>query len=332
MNLSSAIPERVLVTGGAGFIGSHLVDLLLENGRQVTVLDNMSSGNQQWLDGALQHERLRFVRGELTDGALVRTVMASQQQVWHFAGNADIPRGLSDCHIDIDSAVVGTRNVLQAMVAEGVEDLLFASSGAVYGSLARELVSEESGPLYPLSMYAAGKIGAEAIISAHANLFGIRAWIFRFGNVLGARMPRGAIRDFALRLAENPATLTILGDGAQAKSYFLVEDCIAGMAWALSAVPLSGPRTVEILNLGNPGVTSVVTMAQRVVEAMGLSDVTFEYTGGAEAWPGDQPVVRLDVSRVQQLGWSPPRDSDTAVAIGARRMVEHLGLEGPEGR
>ncbi|MEA5504684.1 SDR family NAD(P)-dependent oxidoreductase [Halotia wernerae UHCC 0503] len=327
IKISEAIPERVLVTGGAGFIGSHLVDALIEAGRKVTVLDNMSNGNKIWLDTMTSKKNFSFFLGDIKDENFVQSVMQSQQQVWHLAGNADIPLGINNTIIDIDSAVYGTRNILNAMSQEGVKDIIFSSSGSVYGDLAKSKVAEECGPLYPLSMYAAGKIAAEAFISSYSNLFGICGWIFRFGNVLGSRMSRGAIRDFALRLDKDPSQLTILGDGMQAKSYFLVEDCISGMVWLLSNYKMNYKQKVEIFNLGNDEVTSVVKIAECVANAMNLPNVSFNFKGGSTAWPGDQPVVHLDVSKVQKLGWYPPNSSNEAVTVAVERMVTYLGLK-----
>lgn len=327
IEIPDCLPEKILVTGGAGFIGSHLVESLLYSGRYVTVLDNMSNGNEQWLNSVKGLKNFKFVCAELTDFAQVQATMRTQEQVWHFAGNADIPLGYTNTLIDIDSAVYGTRNVLQAMVSEGVKDIIFASSGSVYGSLAEtKYVTEKSGSLYPLSMYAAGKIAAESFISSFANLFGIRGWIFRFGNVLGTRMSRGAIKDFALRLNKNSERLKILGDGKQAKSYFLVEDCLTGMMWLLANFVMHKERSVEIFNLGNAGVTSVLTIAKYVAQAMKIPNLEFYFTGGSLGWPGDQPIVQLDVSKVTRLGWSPQYDSDTAVRIASERMIQYLGL------
>ena len=326
IKIPESIPENILVTGGAGFIGSHLVDALLKAERQVTIIDNLSNSNKEWLESVKNKTNLSFVYGDIKDEETVLKAMKSQSQVWHLAGNADIPLGFDNTMIDIDSAVYGTRNVLQAMVEEGVEDIIFSSSGAIYGNLAKSRVTEKSGPLYPLSMYAAGKIAAEAFISSYSNLFGIRGWIFRFGNVLGNRMSRGAIRDFCLRLKDDPSQLTILGDGKQAKSYFLVEDCINGINWLLSNFEMNKEHKVEIFNLGNTDVTSIVTIAKYVTEAMELENISFNYTGGSIGWPGDQPVVQLDVSKVKDLGWFPANTSDQAVKIAIERMIKYLVL------
>ncbi|BDS11596.1 SDR family NAD(P)-dependent oxidoreductase [Aureispira anguillae] len=322
--IPKSIPNNVIVTGGAGFIGSHLVDALLDSGRTITVLDNLSNANQAWLEKAKKRERFNFIEGDIQDENIVRKAMVSQQQVWHLAGNANIPIGIKNTRIDIDSAVYGTRNILDAMVAEGIKDIVFSSTGAVYGNLSQQKVTESSAPLYPLSMYGAGKISAEAFISSYANLFGIRGWIFRFGNVLGNRMSRGAIRDFITRLKEDPTQLTILGDGKQAKSYFLVEDCIKGILWLLDNYEIPNDHQVEIFNLGNTKVTSIITIANYVTKALGLSGVDYNYTGGKIGWPGDQPVVQLDVSKVEKIGWNPPNNSDKAVEIAVERMINYL--------
>jgi len=320
------IPHNILVTGGAGFIGSHLVDFLLQAGRSVTLLDNMSNGNEKWLEEHILHPNLRFIKGDLENMKVVKEVMKQQEQVWHFAGNADIPLGKKNTLIDIDSAVYGTRNLLQAMTEENVKEIIFASSGSVYGNLAQNKVNEQSGPLYPLSMYAAGKIAAEAFISAYCNLFDIKAWIFRFGNVLGSRMPRGVIRDFLKKLSENEKQLTILGDGKQSKSYFLVEDCIDGMQFIISNSKFRNEHSVEIFNLGNSKMTSVMKIADEVIKALSLQNVEISFSGGKIGWPGDQPNVNLDVTKVTNLGWEPSCNSDEAVNIAVYRMKKYLQL------
>ncbi len=324
--INNTFPHKILVTGGAGFIGSHLVDYFLDTGRFVTVLDNMSNGNKDWLKTRISHPNLLYIEGDLVDMVIVEKAMKNQEQVWHFAGNADIPLGKKDTLIDINSAVYGTRNILQAMVKERVNEIIFASSGSVYGNLAQSKVAENSAPLYPLSMYAAGKIAAEAFISSYSNLFGIKAWIFRFGNVLGNRMPRGVIRDFLTKLNKKGDQLTILGDGKQTKSYFLVEDCIQGMQYVITNHQFKSDHKVEIFNLGNNKMTSVMTIADEVMEALQLSDVEIHFSGGRFGWPGDQPNVNLDVTKVKALGWEPPRNSDEAVRIAVIRMKKHLGI------
>jgi UDP-glucose 4-epimerase len=290
-------------------------------GIKVTILDSMVNGNSKWLNSVIDNKNLTFINGDIAKYEDVRKAVVGQDEVWHMAGNADIPLGYSDTMVDLEAAVCGTRNVLEAMVKEGVKNIIFTSSGAVYGNMAVNLVDERSGPLYPLSMYAAGKIAAEAYISSYCHLFGLNGYVFRFGNVLGERMSRGAIRDFITRLLKDNTKLTILGNGKQAKSYFLVEECLEGIMYVTSSVKYEGKS--EIFNLGNPGTTSIVTIAKDVIEQMNLKNVKIDYSN-REAWPGDQPIVNLDVTKVKKLGWMPKTNSDDAVKEATSRMYRYL--------
>lgn len=318
------VPEHVLVTGGAGFIGSHIVEMFLSEGKHVTILDNMSNANKEWLHEIADHKNLRIVKGNVKNYKDVKCAIKGVKQVWHLAGNADIPLGFKNTKIDYESAVLGTRNVLEGMREGKVDELIFTSSGSVYGNLALETVSENSGPLQPLSLYAAGKVSAEAFISGYCNLFHINSWIFRFGNVLGSRMSRGVIRDFIQKLHNNPRELTILGDGKQSKSYFLVEDCIEGIRYVMAHYEFKS--SADVFNLGNAVNTSVIKIADIITDIMGLKNVTYK-TNNREPWPGDQPVVNLDVSKVQALGWKAKSSSDEAVREAAKRMISYLKID-----
>ena len=181
--------------------------------------------------------------------------------------------------------------------------------------------SEADGPLLPVSTYAAGKIGSEAFISAFCSLYGLRAWMFRFGNVIGARMTHGVIFDFIEKLRQNPKELFIRGDGKQEKNYFLVEECIDGMAYAYRNIPMTEDKPCDVFNLGTALVSRVVDIAQIVKEEMGLPDARVVVEGTKRAWPGDQPKVHITVDRMRQLGWTAKLTSDQAVRIAVRRML-----------
>jgi UDP-glucose 4-epimerase len=318
------MPERIFVTGGAGFIGSHIVDTFMAAGRKVTVYDNLSSGKIESIEPHLPSPNFRFVEADLLAYETLRRAMSGHDLIWHLGGNGDIPGGYENTTLDLYNSVTATRNVLEAMKQNGVRDLLFASSGAVYGDTKCVPTAETEGPLLPVSLYGAGKIAGESFISAYCHLFGLRAYIFRFGNVVGSRMCRGAIHDFILKLQKSPSELEILGDGAQVKNYFLVEECIEGMVHAYCHIPLSDEEPCIILNLGASKSTGLMTIVEAVCESMGLSNVDKRFVGGKGGWPGDQPRVCLDVSKVGEYGWRARHSSDEAIRIAVKRMVQNL--------
>lgn len=321
MLLTPAI-RSVFVTGAAGFIGSHVVDALLMQGYRVTAYDNLSSGRMRWMEHHLSDARFSFVKADLLDLDRLVAALAGHDLVWHLAANTDIPGGVERTDLDLKHCVIGTSNVLEAMRRTGVREMLFASTGAVYGELCRDVASaEDAGPLLPLSLYAAGKIGSEMFISAYCHLFDLRAWMFRFGNVIGSRMGHGVIFDFVQKLRADPRELEILGDGRQEKNYFLVEECIDGMGFAYRQVPMSGATPCDVFNLGTDSTTKVTTIAQTIIEEMGLSDVRIRFTGGERGWPGDQPRVHLSVEKMRRLGWQAKLTSDEAVRQAAQRLL-----------
>lgn len=314
---------KVFVSGGAGFIGSHVVDELMRHDYQVTVYDNLSSGRAEFIKQHFGKKNFRWVQADLLDVDRLTESISGQDLVWHLAANTDIPGGYHRTDIDIKHCVMATYNIVEAMRKTHISTLLFSSTGAVYGALCHDdAASECAGPLLPVSLYAAGKIASEAFISAYCSLFGLRACIFRFGNVLGGRMGHGVVYDFIQKLRRNPQELEILGDGRQEKNYFLVEECIDGMAYAFRHAPLTEKKPCEIFNLGTDSVSNVRTIAKIISEEMKLKDVKLKIAGGDRSWPGDQPRVHITVDRMRQLGWTAKLHSDDAVRIATRRMLD----------
>jgi UDP-glucose 4-epimerase len=311
--------KRWFVTGGAGFIGSHVVDLLVSAGCAVTVYDNLSLSTDRYIAQYAKEGKITFHKSDLTDLQALVAAMKGHDIVWHFGANTDIPSGVDKRRIDLDNSVVATCNVLEAMHQNGVKDLLFASTGAVYGNAIQGVFREDSGPLLPLSLYGAGKLASEAFIAGYCNLLGIRAWIYRFGNVIGARTNHGIIFDFVKKLTDSPDKLLVLGTGHGEKNYFLVEECINGMLYTYQAVP-DGPFPV-LLNLGTMTTAKVLRIAEIIIEEMGLRNVEYAFTGTPVGWPGDQPVVLLDTSKVRALGWNCRCSSEEAVRVAARRIL-----------
>lgn len=316
---------KCFVTGGAGFIGSHLVDRLIEDGNHVTVFDKLVLGENTRIQKHFDRPGFRFIQGDLLDFQVLKDAMSGHEVVWHLGANTGIRQGNMKTDLDLQNCTIAVYNVLEAARQLGIDKILFSSSACVYGDIPSTPVAESSGPLLPINLYGAGKLAGEGLVSAYSHLFNMRALIFRYGNVVGARMDHGVIFDLIQKLKKNPGELEILGDGNQEKPFFLVEDCIDGM---LCAFNKNGTQC-EVYNLGCDSVTVIRRLAEIVVEEMGLSRVPFKYTGGERGWPGDSPVVRFNIDKIKKLGWRPKHSSDEAVRIAARRLIEtDLRLDG----
>jgi len=314
---------RILVTGAAGFLGSHLVDRLLAEDREIVGFDNLSSG-VNWIAAHIERGRLTFRHADLLDRDAVCEAMRGVRMVFHLGGNTDIPAGLRDPDLDVRHAVLATRNVLEGMRRHGVPWLVFTSSGAVYGKAVLRPTPETYGPLLPLSLYGAGKLACEALISAYCSMFGLRARIFRLGNAIGSRMGHSAIVDFVRKLSQSTQELEILGDGTSEKNYFLVEECIDGMLFVIEHAFSDDDPACDMYNLGTSSSASVMTIVHTLLDEMGLRDVPLRFTGGEQGWPGDQAHIYLDVTKVGALGWAAKHTSEEAIRIAIRR---YLGKE-----
>ena len=317
--------RKCFVTGGAGFIGSHLVDRLLKDGNQVTVWDKLVLGTNERLKKHLNKPDFRFIKGDLLDFGGLKEAMKGHEIIWHLGANTDIRQGNITTDLDLKNCTTATYNVLEAMRQLGISKTLFSSSACVYGDAPSTPVVEDFGPLLPINLYGAGKLAGEGLISSYCHLFGIRAWMFRFANVVGARMDHGVIFDFIQKLKKNREAIEVLGDGNQEKPFFLVEDCIDGMLCAYER----GNGQCEVYNLGCESFTIIKQLAQIVVEEMGLSNVRFKYTSEKRGWPGDSPIIHFNIDKMKGLGWQPRNASDEAVRIAARRLIDtDLSLEG----
>jgi UDP-glucose 4-epimerase len=311
-----------LVTGGAGFIGSHVVDRLLgQRDNTVVAYDKLSNSHLRWLSPHLADPRFRFVQADTLDLERLTKEMAGAEVVAHLASSVDMRRGLSDPSFDLEQCAVATQRVLEAARANGVGRVIFSSSSTVYGDPPVVPTPEHAGPLQPISLYGVGKLAAEGLLSAYNHLFGIDTYAFRFGNVVGARMNHGIVYDFIAKLRRDPARLEVLGDGAQSKNYFLVEDCIEGML----GLPERLGRGAHVVNLGCAGTVRVSRIAEIVLQEMGLTGAEISYTGGARGWPGDVPIVQFDLSKVHRLGWRASTSSEGAVRECTRRLLEGWG-------
>ncbi|MDA4117302.1 MAG: NAD-dependent epimerase/dehydratase family protein [Thaumarchaeota archaeon] len=318
--------KRALVTGGLGFIGSHLVDRLLEDDWRVVVLDNLMTGHRSNLAQHKDNPHLKVVEGDIRSLETVSKCSRGCDAVFHFAAHALMRASLRDHRADLEHNIVGTLNVLESMVANNVTDFLFASTSALYGEAAVTPTPETYSGIQT-SLYGAAKLAGEGYASAFAEFSPLKVWAFRFGTVLGERCRRGAVWDFAHKLLDNPSALEILGDGKQSKDYMSVIDCVDGIMLGYE----KGSDRVNIFNLGLQEQTSVDELADLVIEEMGLSNVRKRYTGGIRGWVGDNPVVYLSTKKVKRLGWKPKTSPADAIRLTARWTLQEIRPQGLQG-
>jgi len=310
--------RSILVTGGAGFIGSHLVDRLVESNR-VTVLDNFSSGKREFLEDHLTDPNFSLIEADLRDARAVEAALEGQDLVFHLAANPDVRIGAEDTRTHLDQNVIATYNLLESMRKKRVAEIAFTSTSTVYGEARIVPTPEDYGPLLPISLYGASKLACEALISAYCSTFDMRSWIYRFANIVGERGTHGVIVDFIKKLEKDPRRLEILGSGRQRKSYLLVQDCIDAMIFSLAR---SGGR-VNVFNIGSEDSVDVTEIADVVAEKMDLEEVSYRYTGGIEGrgWRGDVKTMLLSIEAIEELGWRPAHSSRQSIEAAAEALL-----------
>ncbi len=306
----------VLVTGGAGFIGSHLTEELLDRGRDVVVLDDLSAGDRDRVPAeAVFHE------ADLKDEDALEEIFSEHtfSRVYHLAANADVRTQNEDRMVDRRENVDGTHVLCEAMHEHDVRDVVFTSSSVVYGEADAFPTPEEYSPLEPISLYGASKLAAESLLSAYAHSFDFEVSVLRLANIIGSRSDHGVTYDFVHKLADDPTELEVLGDGTQRKSYLHVNDCIEAIVLAAE----QRDDDFEVLNVGNTDSLEVSRIAEIVIEASGC-DAEIQYTGGEKGWTGDVTEMLLDIERLHEKGWSPSMTSAEAVRETAEGIVQSL--------
>ncbi|HHO57006.1 MAG TPA: NAD-dependent epimerase/dehydratase family protein [Thermoplasmatales archaeon] len=311
---------KILVTGGAGFIGSHLIDALLERGDEVICFDNFSSGRREFIEHNLG--QMELVEGDLLNRSDIGKAIKGCDAVFHLAANPDVRSGAGNTKTHFDNNIVATYNLLEEMRENGVTKIAFTSSSTVYGEASVIPTPENYGPLIPISIYGASKLASEALIASYCHTFDMDAIIYRFANVVGPRSTHGVIYDFINKLKANPEQLEILGDGTQKKSYLYIDDCVEAMLFGFDRMK----EKVEIYNIGSEDWTDVKTIADIVSSEMGLRP-EYKFTGGLDGrgWKGDVKFMRLDISKLKEKGWNPRHSSNDAIRMTARWLIKEIG-------
>jgi UDP-glucose 4-epimerase len=311
--------RRILVTGGAGFIGSHIVDKLVEEGYAVRVIDNLSSGRLENLARHRGNPQVEVIVGDLKRPEDALKAVEGVETVFHYAANPEVRVSTTNPEIHFNENVVATFNLLEAMRRKGVKEIVFASSSSVYGE-PEEIPVGEDAPLRPVSVYGASKAACENLIHAYSKLYGIRAVVLRYANVVGPRLRHGVVWDFVNKLRRNPSELEILGDGKQVRSYVHVSDAVEAtiIAWE------KGGQGFNVYNVASEDWITVDEVADEVVKAMGLAGVkkVCRPVLHGVGWPGDVKKIALKIERIKRLGYKPRMSSREAVRATVQSIVE----------
>jgi len=304
-----------VVTGGAGFIGSHLVDTLVARGDRVTVIDSLAAGKKANIERYIRTGSISFVRCDLLKKGW-QEALEGADRVWHLAADPDVRQSSVAPLGQVNNNILTTFHVLEAMRKYNVPEITFTSTSTVYGDATVIPTPEDYTPLEPVSVYGGTKLACEAMISAYSHSFGMRSFIFRFANIIGERGSHGVITDFVRKLKEDPHELEILGNGKQIKSYLLVKDCVDAMLF----VTERAKEPVNTFNIGSEDWIDVVTIARIVEQEMGLRKATHRFTGGERGWVGDVPRMQLSIHKIKALGWQPEHGSKESVRLAARAL------------
>jgi UDP-glucose 4-epimerase len=320
--------KLALLSGGAGFIGSHLTERLLEDGCKVTIVDNFSSGRKENIEAVLSNPSLTVVEMNLNkECPRLDGLVQECEPIFHFAANPEVRVGETEPRVHLEENVLATFNLLEAIrKSKSRKTIVFASTSTVYGEASQIPTPEDYGPLVPISTYGASKLACEALITSYAHTFNHRALILRFANIIGGRSNHGVVVDFIRKILTNPRELQILGDGNQEKSYLYIEDCIEAIIHVTERFLRQAGR-VDIYNVGSSDKITVKEIARIVAEEMKKPSIRYAYTGGVDGgrgWKGDVKTMQLSIRSLRQTGWKPKYSSSEAVRMAAVNLIKQL--------
>jgi UDP-glucose 4-epimerase len=313
--------KKVLVFGGAGFIGSHLTERLIQEGAAVTVYDNLKTGRTANLAKVWKHPGFRFIEADVCERNKVEETVPGHEVIFHFCDDSDIRSAAEHPDTFVEQNIMGLFYVLESMRRNGIRLILFPSSTTVFGELAHPPASELHGPMTPLNIYGGAKLAAEGLISAWAHTYDFRAIVFRFVGIIGGRMDHGVVHDFVRKLQKDPTRLEILGDGTQSRSFVLVDDCLEAMLFALAKTT----KNYNLVHIGNVDEISVNETAEVISRVMKLKGVKLHPAGGKVGWKGDVTSNFIATETLTAWGWKPRRSSREAVFEAASRLALERG-------
>jgi UDP-glucose 4-epimerase len=301
---------RALITGGSGFIGTAVTQRLSKKNFDVTIFDKRPPCDKSI-------KSCKYIEGDLLDLEKVKASIVDVDIVYHFAANADISMGFQNTSLDLQMTTMSTYNVLEAMRVNDIRSILFLSGSGVYGNIGNKIAREDSGPLLPVSLYGASKLAAEGLISAFASMFNMHATILRPANIVGGGQTHGVLFDFVRKLKRDHQRLEVLGNGQQKKSYLHIDDLVEAIEVALT----NQNESVRLVNVASADLIDVNCIAQTVIDFLNLKDVSLAYTGGIVGWIGDVPTIRMDTSKLRELGWKPQLTSKAAIQKALAEMT-----------
>jgi UDP-glucose 4-epimerase len=314
---------NALITGGAGFIGSHLSKKLLEDGHIVVVVDNFELGSADNIREMLTSDNFWLYEIDVTNEEKLCEIAETHNIdiIFHLAANSDIQKSAKDPNVDIKNTLKTTISVLECMRKNSIQKLFFASTSAVYGEKTQEILAEDAGELFPISYYGASKLASEAMISAYSYMNDYSSLVFRFPNVIGPQLTHGVIFDFLKKLEKNPSELEILGDGSQSKPYIYIDDLIEGIMMMVKKLNAG----VSVYNIGVEASTTVTKIADIICDTLNLGNVKYIYTGGDRGWKGDVPSFKYSMDKIYTEGWKAKYTSDEAVRETVKILIETKG-------
>jgi UDP-glucose 4-epimerase len=319
------VERTVLVTGGAGFIGSYLTEELLKEGHKVVVLDNFSNGKKENIQHLLDNPSLTLVKEDLKKPKKLRQLVNASDTIFHLAANPEVRLGETDPKTHFQENILATFNLLEAVRKNGKpKTVVFASTSTVYGEAKLVPTPEDYGPLIPISTYGASKLACEALITSYTYTFNHRALILRLANIIGPRSNHGVIVDFIKKIRGNPKQLTILGDGKQEKSYLHISDCIEAIMHLTEAFSETTEK-IDVFNVGSKDKVTVAQIAKTVAEEMNTSNIEYRFTGGVDGgrgWKGDVKTMQLSIDKLIRTGWKPTHSSRQAVKLAAKALIQ----------